>query len=95
MYPCTSSGLKTSSAAIYARPALVHGVTLLQASAACTLIIYDNATTNSGTVIEQVNNNTNTSTVSVKLNNPVECSNGIYAAVTGSGANFIVHYSPL
>ncbi len=95
MYPCTSSGLQASSAVILNRPGLVHGVTLLQASAACTLIVYDNATTNSGTAVEQVNNNTNTSTVSVKFNHPVECSKGIYAAVTGTGANFIVHYSPL
>lgn len=95
MYSCTSSGLKSASAVISNRPCLIHGFTLLQASAAATLIIYDNATTNSGTVIEQVNNNTNTSTVSVKLNHPVECSNGAYAAVTGTGANYIVHYSPL
>ncbi len=95
MYPCTSSGLKSSSAAIIARPALLHGVTLLQASAACTVIVYDNATTNAGTVVEQVNNVVNTTTVSVKFNNPVECSNGIYAAVTGTGANYIVHYSLL
>ncbi len=95
MYPCTSSGLKSASAVISNRPALVHGITLLQASAACTLIIYDNATTNSGTVAEQINNNTNTSTVTIKLTHPVECNNGIYAAVTGTGANYIVHYSPL
>lgn len=95
MYTCTSSGLKASSAAIIARPALLHGITLLQASAACTAIVYDNATTNAGTVLEQVNNNTNTSTVSVKLNHPVEASNGLYVAITGTGANYILHYSPL
>jgi hypothetical protein len=95
MYPCTSSGLVASSSAIIARPALFHGITLLQASAACTAIVYDNASTNSGTAVEQVNNNTNTSTVSVKLNHPVECRNGIYVALTGTGANVIIHYSPL
>lgn len=95
MYPCNSSGLKASSAAICTRPALLHGITLLQASAACTAIVYDNASTNAGTAVEQVNNNTNTSTVSIKLNHPVECVNGIYLALTGTGANAIVHYSLL
>lgn len=95
MYTVTSSGLKASSAVIYARPAMLHGVTLLQASTACTLIVYDNATTNAGTAAEQVNNTVNSSTVSVKLNHPVECANGIYAAVTGTGANYIIHFSPM
>ncbi len=95
MYPCTSSGLKSSSTAIIARPALLHGITLLQASAACTAIVYDNATTNAGVALEQVNNNTNTSTVTVKFTHPVEASNGLYVALTGTGANVIIHYSPL
>ncbi len=95
MYTCNSSGLQAASAAIAARPALFHGITLLQASAACTVIVYDNKASAAGTVVEQVNNNTNTSTVSVKLNHPVECINGIYVAVTGTGANYIVHYSLL
>jgi hypothetical protein len=95
MYPCKSSGLLSSSSVVVARPALLHGITLLQASAACTAIAYDNATTNSGTALEQVNNTTNASTVSVKFNNPVNCLNGIYIAITGTGANVIVHYSLL
>jgi hypothetical protein len=95
MYPCTSSGLQTGSAAIIARPALLHGITLIQASAACTAIAYDNATTNAGTVLEEVNNTVNASTVNVKFTHPVECSKGIYVALTGTGANYIVHYSPL
>lgn len=93
MYPITSSGLKSSSTAICAGPALLHGITLLQASAACTVIAYDNASTNAGTVLEQLNNTVNTSTVNVKFNSPVYCANGIYAAVTGTGANYIVHFS--
>ncbi len=95
MNTCNSSGLQASSAAICTRPALLHGITLLQAAAACTVIVYDNKSTNSGTAIEQVNNTVNVSTVSVKLNCPVECVNGIYAAVTGTGANYIIHYSLL
>lgn len=95
MYPCNSSGLQSSSVAICTRPALFHGITLLQASAACTAIVYDNKSTSSGTEVEQVNNNTNTSTVSIKLSTPIECVNGIYLALTGTGAKAIVHYSLL
>ncbi len=95
MYPCKSTGLLSSSAVVSARPALLHGITLLQASAACTAIAYDNKTTNSGTALDQINNNTNTSTVSVHYNQPVECLNGIYIAITGTGANVIVHWSSL
>ncbi len=94
-YPVTSSGLQAASVAIIARPAMFYGVTLLQASAACTAILYDNATTNSGTEIMQTNNNTNTSTVSLILSEPVVCKNGIYLALTGTGAKAIVHFCPL
>lgn len=90
---CNSSGLKSASSAITTRPARIHGITLIQASAACTVIAYDNATTNAGTAIEQINNTVNSSSVNVKFNTPVECINGIYAAVTGTGATFIIHYS--
>ncbi len=95
MTPCKSSGLQAASAVIVNRPCLFHGITLLQASAACTVIAYDNKTTNTGTQLDQLNNNTNTSTVNSRFNQPVECLNGIYVAVTGTGANYIVHYSDL
>lgn len=95
MQTCTSSGLKSSSGVILARPVAIHALTLVDAAAACTLIVYDNATTNSGTVIAQINATTNAATNSVVFNHPVECNNGAYAAVTGSGAGYIVHYSAL
>lgn len=92
MYALTSSGLQASSVAIVAGPAVFYGITLLQASAACTAILYDNATTNTGTEIEQINNTVNSSTVTVKLSEPVVCNKGIYLALTGTGAKAIVHY---
>lgn len=95
MKTCTSSGLKSSSGVISARPCAIHAVTVVDASAACTVIVYDNATTNSGTVVAQVNATVNSSTNTVMLSHPVECSNGAYAALTGSGAGYIVHYSAL
>lgn len=93
MMTCKSTGLLSASAVVSARPAMLHGIILLQASAAATVISYDNATTNSGTETCQVNTTTNASTNTIMFNQPVECLNGIYAAVTGSGAKFIVLWS--
>lgn len=95
MQTCTSSGLKSSSGVILNRPCAIHAVTVIDAAAAATLIIYDNATTNSGTVIAQVNATVSASANAVVFNHPIECNNGAYAAVTGSGAGYIVHYSAL
>jgi hypothetical protein len=92
---CQSTGLVAASAVVFAAPVKIHSITLLQAAAACTAIIYDNATAASGTEIEQVNNNTNTSTVVSSFNVPIECSKGAYVAITGAGAKVIVRYSAM
>lgn len=91
--PSTSSGLLSSSTSVTSVPTLIHGVTLLQASAACTCIVYDNATTNSGTVVAQVNNTANTTTVYYEFTTPIRCLKGAYVALTGTGANAILHYA--
>lgn len=93
MVPCKSSGLQSSSAAIVTRPCLLHAVTIVDAAAACTAIAYDNKSAASGTEVAQVNATVNASTNTVTFNNPVECSNGIYVALTGASAKYIVHYS--
>ncbi len=95
MKTCTSSGLLAASAVIYARPCAIHAVTVVDAAAAVTLIVYDNASAASGTVVMQVNATVNATTNSVTFSHPIECNKGAYAAVTGSGAGYIVHYSPL
>lgn len=95
MMTCQSTGLVAASAVVLNRPCRIHAITLLQASAACTAIIYDNATTNTGTEITQLNNNTNTSTATQVFNVPVECLKGAYVALTGTGAKAIVHYSAM
>ncbi len=90
--PCTSSGLKSSSTAICAAPGLLVGITLIQAAAAATLIIYDNASAASGTVLAQLNTTINTDSKTITFDMPVFASQGIYAAVTGTSAGYIVHY---
>lgn len=96
MTPVKSTGLLAVNTAIATRPCLIHGITIVQAAAACTGIVYDNATTNSGTAVMQANNTVNVSTNNgPQLPYPVECLNGAYVAITGTGANVIVYYSLL
>ncbi len=95
MKTCTSSGLKSSSAVISARPCAIHAVTVVDAAAAATVIVYDNASGASGTVVAQVNATVNASSNIVMFSHPVECLAGAYAAVTGTSAGYIIHYSAL
>lgn len=95
MVPCTSSGLKTADAAIVARPCLLHGVVVIQASAGSDIKLYDNAASAAGTLLTELTIAVNSTSGSQMFNNPVECSNGIYADVSGSGAGYIVYYSLL
>lgn len=93
---CKSSDLLTADAAISARPCKIHGITLVQASAACSVVLYDNASAASGVVIAKILNAVNSTSVREMYTPcPIECLNGCYADVTGSGAGYIVHWSPL
>lgn len=95
MYPCSTSGALSSSAAVSTRPCLIHAITLIQASAACSVALYDNASSNAGVIAAYVASVTNGITTSIVFNHPVLCSNGIYASLAGSGVEAIVYYSPL
>lgn len=93
--PVTSSDLKSADAAISAVGGYVHAIVLIpDGTNACSLVIYDNATTNSGIVLAKlVLPATQTAPQVVALNNPISANKGIYADVTGTGANYIVYYS--
>lgn len=95
--PATSSGRKTADAAIVARPALLKSVILEgDGTNACNVILYDNASAASGTVLAKVLlQASGPQTVLFDSSDGVEASNGIYADVTGTGAAYIVHYSLL
>lgn len=91
-----SSGEKTSSTAISAVPSFLTGVQIItDGTNNAKLILYDNASAASGTVLLEM--------TIVGANNyggrnwtfPIVCSNGIYAAVTGTGASYIVEYTPI
>ena len=84
---------KTSSAVVSAVPASVYAVVLTATSDTATAILYDNATTNSGTIICKLSAATLTSAVfqpGVRLT----AANGIYVALTGTTPSCTVVHTP-
>lgn len=93
----TSSGRKTADAVICARPARLLSVILEgDGTNACSVVLYDNATTNSGTVLAEVLlPASGIKYQQFMLPCGVEASFGIFADVTGTGAAYVVHTSQL
>lgn len=95
IYPAKSSGLQTSDGVIAARTSVLHSVVLIgDGTNACNVVIYDNATTNSGTVLAKVSLPASAGTFELFHSSfGVEALNGIYADVSGTGAAYVVHYT--
>lgn len=93
--PATSSGRLTADTAIRARPALLKSVILEgDGTNACSVTIYDNATAASGLVVAKVLLPASGAMfVEFESAHGIECNNGIFADVAGTGAAYIVHYS--
>lgn len=90
----TSSGLLTADGAIYAGPAKLHAILAgADNTNAATIIIYDNASAASGTVLAKVIVDATTTNVSVSELNVV-ANNGLYLDIAGTGAEVVIHYSP-
>lgn len=93
--PSDSSGLKTADAVIADSPARLHGVKLLaDGTNAATLTIYDNASAASGKVLAKISVKAGDVTETAHGNIPeggVHALNGIYADVSGTGAEYIVY----
>ncbi len=94
-YQVTSSDLKNADAAISAVGGFVHGVMLISdATNTASVIIYDNASAASGLVLAKLSiPATTTAPQFISFNNPICANKGIYADVSGTGANYIVYYS--
>lgn len=90
----TTSGSKTADAVIYAGPCFLHAVVLVGGSATGDVIVYDNPASAAGTKMTHVSALT-TETAEVSFNNPVRALTGLYADVTGTGAEYYVYYSPI
>lgn len=88
-----SSGLKNADAAISAGRNRINAITLLgDGTNAASLIIYDNASAASGTVLAKITQLATARLTHIIFENPVFAENGIYADVTGTGAEYIVYY---
>lgn len=90
MEKSASSGLKTADGVIKASKGVLKGVCISAGAAAGTLILYDHASAASGTVVAKIQTPINTSKEVTGIQ--INCSNGIYADVTGAGVEFIVYY---
>lgn len=88
-----SSGLKNADAVISGGRNRINAITLLgDGTNAASLILYDNASAASGTVLAKVTQLATARLTHILFDNPVFAENGIYADVTGTGAEYIVYY---
>lgn len=87
-----SSGLQTSSGIVANGRNRINAITLVtDGTNAASILIYDN-TAASGTVVAKATASGAQNTVHVVFPNPVIVDNGLYAAVTGTGAAYIVYF---
>ena len=88
-----SSGLKQADAVIQTGRNRINAITLLgNGTDAATLIVYDNASGASGLVLAKVTPLATDKFTHIIFENPVVAENGIYADVTGTGAEYIIYY---
>ncbi len=93
--PATTSGRRTADAAISAIPCLLKSVILEgDGTNACSVILYDNASAASGTVLAKLLLPASSTMCIVFENaNGIIANSGVYADVAGTGAAYIVHTS--
>jgi hypothetical protein len=89
--PATSSGLKSASAAILVGPGTLKGLTVVGGSDATTVIVYDNPSAASGTVLEKIVIPAAES-LRVDYSCGVVANSGLYVSIAGTGAGAVVHY---
>lgn len=88
-----TSGLLSASAPIAVGRNKVNSITVLgDGTNAPTLTLYDNATSATGTVLAKIVGVATSTYLFAEYTNPVRADNGIYAAISGTGANYIVTY---
>lgn len=94
MKPALSSGLKSADAAIMAQSGFLCGLQVIaDGTNAATVILYDNASAASGTVLAKIVVDAGATYEDYTPLEGIECANGIYADVSGTGAEYIVHYA--
>lgn len=87
-----TSDLKTTAAVIAVGRSRVNAVTVLtDGTNAATVILYDNASAASGKVLAKVIVPGANRTEHVVFFNPIVAENGVFASVSGTGAEYIVY----
>jgi hypothetical protein len=91
----TSSGLRTSDGIISNAPGRLHGICVgANGTDAATVIIYDNASAATGTVLAKVIVDATATHENIVLpEQGVEALNGLYLDIGGTGAECVVYYS--
>lgn len=88
-----SSGLKTADAVIAEGRNRINAITLLaDGTNAASVILYDNASSASGTVLGKAKIAATGVITHVIFENPVVAENGVFADVAGTGAEYIVYF---
>ena len=88
-----SSGLQTADTVIQTGRNRINAITLLgDVTNAASLVVYDNASAASGTVLAKITALATERFIHVIFENPVVAEDGIYADVTGTGAEYIVYF---
>lgn len=91
----TSSGEKSASAVIYARPAYLHGFEILPpATGVSTIKVYDSPSSATGLIIASGTVAAGQNAIYLSFVCPRVCNNGVYAALTGSATTYQVAFSP-
>lgn len=79
---------------IAAQSCYIHAVILNPGAAACSITVYDNsAGAASGPVIAKLEGVANGASVDIDFSNPITCSNGASADLSGAGSSGLVYYS--
>ena len=92
--PATSSGLLNADTAVSVAPAQLHSVQLIgDGTNTCQVTIYDNASAAAGRVLAIVSVDAGLTYENFLSMCGVEAQFGLYADVSGTGAQFIVHFS--
>lgn len=87
-----SSGLKTSSAAIATTGGTLSGVLVTtDGTNAATITVYDHASSASGTILFTCTVVGGAYFGGATWEKPIRYSNGIYAAISGTGASYIIY----
>lgn len=90
--PSTSSGELSSSAAALAAGGLLMSVILIPGSAASTVIVYDNPSSASGTILAELTGAANASSVVLAMPSGIYARTGMYVSISGTGAKALISY---